>query len=196
MSWLTLSTLSSLQANPSFIKQSIFNLTTNVVSSLGRKIMSFKESLIENNSIKLNVSAANWKDAIKVGTDMLEASGAIQPSYYQAITSSIEELGPYIVIAPNFAMPHARPEDGVNRTAFALVTLADPVYFDGEDEPVKVMVTLAGSNSDEHMEGLMEVTQVLDDEESETGINLDKFLECKNNQDIFNVIDQALALVS
>jgi len=158
--------------------------------------MSFKESLIENNSIKLNVSAANWKDAIKVGTDMLEASGAIQPSYYQAITSSIEELGPYIVIAPNFAMPHARPEDGVNRTAFALVTLADPVYFDGEDEPVKVMVTLAGSNSDEHMEGLMEVTQVLDDEESETGINLDKFLECKNNQDIFNVIDQALALVS
>jgi len=196
MSWLTLSTLSSLQANPSFIKQSIFNLTTNVVSSLGRKIMSFKESLIENNSIKLNVSAANWKDAIKVGTDMLEASGAIQPSYYQAITSSIEELGPYIVIAPNFAMPHARPEDGVNRTAFALVTLADPVYFDGEDEPVKVMVTLAGSSSDEHMEGLMEVTQVLDDEESETGINLDKFLECKNNQDIFNVIDQALALVS
>ena len=92
-------------------------------------------------------------------------------------------------------MPHARPEDGVNRTAFALVTLAEPIYFEGEEEPVKVMVTLAGSSSDEHMEGLMEVTQVLDDEESETGINLDKFLQCKSNQDIFNVIDQALALV-
>lgn len=155
--------------------------------------MSFKESLIENNSIKLNVTAENWKDAIKVGTDMLEASGAINPSYYQAITESIEKLGPYIVIAPNFAMPHARPEDGVNRTAFALVTLAKPVYFDGEEEPVHVMITLAGSSSDEHMEGLMEVTQVLDDEESETGINLDKLLACKSNQDIFNVIDEALA---
>ena len=155
--------------------------------------MSFKESLIENNSIKLNVSAADWRAAIKVGTDMLEASGAIQPSYYQAITGSIEKLGPYICIAPNFAMPHARPEDGVNRTAFALVTLAEPIYFEGEDEPVKVMVTLAGSCSDEHMEGLMEVTQVLDDEESETGINLDKFLQCRNVQDIYNVIDQALA---
>ncbi|MGB5445498.1 MAG: PTS sugar transporter subunit IIA, partial [Psychromonas sp.] len=73
--------------------------------------MSFKESLIANNSIKLNVSAANWEDAIKVGTDMLEASGAIQPSYYQAIVSSIKKLGPYVVIAPRFAMPHARPED-------------------------------------------------------------------------------------
>ncbi len=50
-------------------------------------------------------------------------------------------------------MPHARPEDGVNRTAFALVTLTEPVYFEGEDEPVDVMVTLAGSSSDEHMEG-------------------------------------------
>ena len=155
--------------------------------------MSFKESLIENNSIKLNVTAPNWKEAIKVGTDMLEKSGAINPSYYQAITTSIEKLGPYIVIAPNFAMPHARPEDGVNRTAFALVTLTNPVYFDGEDEPVSVMVTLAGSSSEEHMAGLMEVTQVLDDEESETGINLDKLLECQTNQDILNVIDQALA---
>jgi PTS system ascorbate-specific IIA component len=155
--------------------------------------MTFKESLIENNSIKLNVNASNWKEAIKVGTDMLEKSGAINPSYYQAITSSIEKLGPYIVIAPNFAMPHARPEDGVNRTAFALVTLTNPVYFDGEDEPVSVMVTLAGSSSDEHMAGLMEVTQVLDDEDSETGINLDKLLKCQTNQDIFTVIEQALA---
>jgi len=155
--------------------------------------MSFKESLIENNSIQLNASPTNWKEAIKIGTDMLEASGAINPSYYQAITTSIEKLGPYIVIAPSFAMPHARPEDGVNRTAFALVTLTKPIYFDGEDEPVKVMVTLAGSSSDKHMEGLMEVTQVLDDEESETGINLDKLLACKNNQDVFDVIDKALA---
>ena len=155
--------------------------------------MSFKESLIENNSIKLNVSAANWEEAIKVGTDMLEASGAIQPSYYRAIVSSIKKLGPYVVIAPQFAMPHARPEDGVNRTAFALVTLTEPVYFEGEDEPVDVMVTLAGSSSDEHMEGLMEVTQVLDDEESETGIDLKKLLRCQTNQDVFNVIDLALA---
>lgn len=153
--------------------------------------MSFKESLIENNSIKLNAKAANWQEAIKVGTDMLEKSGAIQPSYYQAITSSIEKLGPYIVIAPNFAMPHARPENGVNKTAFALVTLAEPIDLQGER--VEVMVTLAGSCSDEHMAGLMEVTQILDDEDSETGINLDKLLRCKSNQDIFDVIDKALA---
>ncbi|PJC87113.1 PTS ascorbate-specific transporter subunit IIA [Vibrio sp. HA2012] len=153
--------------------------------------MGFKQSLIDNQSIKLNVKADNWRDAIKVSTDMLEASGAVEPSYYKAIVSSIEKLGPYICIAPDFAMPHARPEDGVNRTAFALVTLAEPLDIEGEQ--VKVMVTLAGSSSDEHMEGLMEVTQVLDDEDSETGVDVEKLLACNSNEDVFAVIDAALA---
>ncbi|EGQ7928804.1 PTS sugar transporter subunit IIA [Vibrio vulnificus] len=158
--------------------------------------MGLKQSLIENNSIKLQAQASNWRDAIKIGTDMLIASGAIEPCYHDAIINSVEELGPYICIAPNLALPHARPENGVNRTAFALVTLETPIYFDGEDEPVDVLITLAGSSSDEHMEGLMEVTQVLDDEESDTGVDLDKLRRCRSLTDVFNVIDDALAMTA
>ncbi|MGR3266134.1 PTS sugar transporter subunit IIA [Vibrio vulnificus] len=158
--------------------------------------MGLKQSLIENNSIKLQAQASNWRDAIKIGTDMLIASGAIEPCYHDAIISSVEELGPYICIAPNLALPHARPENGVNRTAFALVTLETPIYFDGENEPVDVLITLAGSSSDEHMEGLMEVTQVLDDEESDTGVDLDKLRRCRSLTDVFNVIDDALAMTA
>ncbi len=155
--------------------------------------MGLKQSLIDNNSIKLQAQASNWREAIKIGTDLLIASGAIQPSYHDAIISSVEELGPYICIAPNLALPHARPENGVLRTAFALVTLEEPIYFEGEEEPVDVLITLAGSSSDEHMEGLMEVTQVLDDEDSETGVNLDKLRHCRSSSDVFKVIDDALA---
>ncbi|RZR33825.1 PTS sugar transporter subunit IIA [Vibrio vulnificus] len=158
--------------------------------------MGLKQSLIENNSIKLQAQASNWRAAIKIGTDMLIASGAIEPCHHDAIISSVEELGPYICIAPNLALPHARPENGVNRTAFALVTLETPIYFDGEDEPVDVLITLAGSSSDEHMEGLMEVTQVLDDEESDTGVDLDKLRRCRSLTDVFNVIDDALAMTA
>jgi PTS system ascorbate-specific IIA component len=158
--------------------------------------MGLKQSLIDNNSIKLQAQASNWREAIKIGTDMLIASGAIQPSYHDAIISSVEELGPYICIAPNLALPHARPENGVIRTAFTLVTLEEPIYFEGEDEPVDVLITLAGSSSDEHMEGLMEVTQVLDDEDSETGVDLDKLRRCRSKTDVFNVIDEALAVTA
>ena len=153
--------------------------------------MNFKESLINNNSILLQASATDWREAIALGTGMLIKSGAIQQSYHDAIISSIELHGPYIVIAPHFAMPHARPEDGVNHTAFALVTLSTPVFFDGE--PVDVLVTLAGSSSDEHILGLTEVTQILDDPDSETGINLDKVRECFTKDDVYRVIDAALS---
>ena len=151
-----------------------------------------KESLIENNSLKLNQSAADWKAAIKIGTDLLERAGTIEPRYYDTIISNIEKMGPYIILAPGLAMPHARPEEGVIKTSFALVTLKEPVVFEGEDEPVSVLITLAGSDSDKHMEGLMEITQTLDDPDSETGINLDKILRCQTNEEVLAVIDAAL----
>lgn len=149
-----------------------------------------KESLIENNSIKLNQTAANWEEAIKIGTDLLVASGAIEPRYYDNIVSKIKEMGPYIVLAPGLAMPHARPEEGVIRTAFGLTTLAQPVDFDGEQ--ISVLVTLAGSDSDTHMEGIMEITQIFDDPDSEDGVNIQKFLDCKTQEDVLAVIDAAL----
>ena len=149
-----------------------------------------KESLIENNSIKLNQTAANWEEAIKIGTDLLVVSGAIEPRYYDNIVSNIKEMGPYIVLAPGLAMPHARPEEGVIRTAFGLTTLAQPIDFDGEQ--ISVLVTLAGSDSDTHMEGIMEITQIFDDPDSEDGVNIQKFLDCKTQEDVLAVIDAAL----
>ena len=149
-----------------------------------------KESLIENDSIKLNQKAANWEEAIKIGTDLLVKSGAIEPRYYDNIVSKIKEMGPYIVLAPGLAMPHARPEEGVIKTAFGLTTLSEPVDFDGEQ--ISVLVTLAGSDSDTHMEGIMEITQIFDDPDSDDGINIEKFLNCKTKEEVLAVIDAAL----
>ncbi|TGZ98089.1 PTS sugar transporter subunit IIA [Rodentibacter pneumotropicus] len=151
-----------------------------------------KESLIANNSIKLNQTASDWKAAIKIGTDLLEASGAIEPRYYNTIISNIEKMGPYIILAPGLAMPHARPEEGVIKTAFALVTLKEPIYFDGENEPVYVLITLAGSDSDQHMQGLMEITQVLDDPDSDDGVDLNRFRNCNSADEVYAAIDKVL----
>ncbi|QEH45258.1 PTS ascorbate-specific transporter subunit IIA [Aggregatibacter actinomycetemcomitans] len=149
-----------------------------------------KESLIENNSIILNQSASNWEEAIKIGTDLLVASGAIEPRYYDNIVNNIKKLGPYIVLAPGLAMPHARPEEGVIKTAFGLTTLNVPVDLDGES--ISVLLTLAGSDSNSHMEGIMEITQIFDDPNSDDGVNIQKFLDCKTTEEVLAVIDAAL----
>lgn len=155
--------------------------------------MNLKQSLQENQSVKLQQSAADWQEAIKIGTDLLVTSGAVEPRYYDTIIESVKKLGPYIIIAPGLAMPHARPEDGVIRTAFALVTLAEPVSFPGEETPVDIFFTLAGSNADEHVQGLMEITMVLDDPDNlDTGVDLDKIRRCRSAEDVYRVIDAAL----
>lgn len=150
-----------------------------------------KESLIENAAIKLNQQAGSWQEAIKIGTDLLVASGAIEPRYYDNIVAKIEELGPYVILAPGLAMPHARPEEGVVRSAFALVTLQEPVMFDGEEYPVQVLITLAGSDNEQHMQGIMEITQIFEDEDpnSETGVDLSGILKCRTPEEVYAVID-------
>lgn len=127
-----------------------------------------------------------------MGTDLLLASGAIEARYYDAIIHKINELGPYIILAPGLAMPHARPEEGVKRTAFALVTLKEPVYFEGESEGVSVFITLAGSDNDEHMRGIVDITQLVEDSNpnSETGVDLEALLACQNEDDVYRLIEQ------
>ena len=76
-------------------------------------------------------------------------SGAILPEYYDAIIESTEEYGPYYILMPGMAMPHARPEAGVQRDAFSLITLKNPVVFsDGKE--VSVLLALAATSSKIH----------------------------------------------
>ncbi|MEI8672171.1 PTS sugar transporter subunit IIA [Vibrio sp. SA48] len=144
--------------------------------------MKFKDSLVVNDSILLNYEANDWQDAIKIGTDMLERAGAVTDEYYSAILESVYHNGPYFIIAPGLAMPHARPEKGVRDTAFALVTLREPVLFDTQQ--VEVLITLAAKDSDSHIEAMQDIAQAIEDENSETGINLDRFKECKSPDDV------------
>ncbi|EHJ52891.1 PTS sugar transporter subunit IIA [Streptococcus macacae] len=111
--------------------------------------MNLKQALIDNNSIRLGLSAATWEEAVKLSVDPLIESGAVRPEYYDAIIKSTNEYGPYYILTPGMAMPHARPEAGVERDAFSLVTLQKPVTFsDGKE--VSVLLALAATSSRIH----------------------------------------------
>ena len=97
--------------------------------------MNLKQALQENNSIRLGLTAKDWKEAVKLSVEPLIESGAVKPEYYDAIIESTEQYGPYYILMPGMAMPHARPEAGVQRDAFSLITLTEPIQFsDGKDE--------------------------------------------------------------
>lgn len=92
-------------------------------------MLSFKESLITEKSVLLNQHADSWEEAVRIAARPLVESEAVKPEYVDAIIKSTHHYGPYYLLMEGMAMPHARPEDGVNRNAFSLVTFDTPVPF-------------------------------------------------------------------
>jgi PTS system ascorbate-specific IIA component len=128
--------------------------------------MRLTEQLLSLDTIRLQAEAADWEQAVKLGVDLLVRAGAVEPRYHDAIVDMTRELGPWYLLAPGLAMPHARPEQGVKRNAFALVTLRTPVEFGSPDnDPVDVLITLAATDAKTmNEESIVEVATLLDDE--------------------------------
>ena len=109
----------------------------------------------------------DWRDAIRAACAPLVADGTIQKEYVSYIIEKVEELGPYIVIAPEICIPHAERGRGVNRTAMCFMKSETPVRFheDGEHD-ARIFVVLAPADDKEHIQNLMEVSERLSDEET------------------------------
>jgi mannitol/fructose-specific phosphotransferase system IIA component (Ntr-type) len=113
--------------------------------------------------ITVKARASGWRHAVEVSGKKLVSQGIIEPRYVQGMISAVEKLGPYIAIAPGIAIAHARPEDGVVRAGIAVTTLMTPVNFGHEDnDPIYVIVTLAASDHDTHIDAMGELMDVLE----------------------------------
>ena len=126
--------------------------------------MNLKEHLLLRSTIALKARAVDWRGAVKIGTDLLEKAGAVTHRYYEEILKSTEEHGPYYLLAPGIAMPHARPEGGVVETSYALVTLEEPVAFgDPENDPIDIIITLAAVDAaTQNEQAIVQVVTLVD----------------------------------
>lgn len=121
-------------------------------------------TLLTKDTVRVQVEAKNWEDAIRIGGTLLKDVGAISQNYIEEMVKSMKTLGPYIVIAPGIAMPHARPEMGVNKLGLSLITLKQPIFFGNpNNDPVKLVLCLAASNETEHIEAMAELVSLLSD---------------------------------
>lgn len=112
--------------------------------------------------IRCRVKAQTREDVVRLTGELLERSGLTEPRYTAAMNRIIDELGPYVVIAPGVALPHAHPHQGVRRAGLALLTLDAPVVFGHtENDPVWLAIGVAGSDNDVHERALADIAYVL-----------------------------------
>jgi len=110
---------------------------------------------IDTKTIRANVKVKNWQEAVQKSGDLLVAAELVEPRYINAMIETTKELGPYCVIAPGIAIPHARPEMGVMETGFSAITLAEPVEFGNPDnDPVFLVLAFCALDHDSHIKTL------------------------------------------
>ncbi|WP_392561835.1 PTS sugar transporter subunit IIA [Orbus sturtevantii] len=125
----------------------------------------------------------SWQEAICLAANPLLNKGAITQNYINDVIKNIEINGSYIVLVPEIALPHARSNGNVLQTAMSFLKLTHPVTFpDGMS--VTVMFFLASTDSDGHLDVLVELAEILAD---------------KNNQNLFRTAkkqEQILAILN
>ncbi|EGR2462701.1 PTS sugar transporter subunit IIA [Vibrio cholerae] len=140
--------------------------------------------LITSDVIRIYPNAADWKDAVQKSCQALIDNGAVESRYVDAIFRSHEELGPYYVVGPSMAMPHARPEDGVNRLSLAITVIQQGVHFDSEgNDPVKMLVTLAATDSESHVGAIAQLAELFMNEE-----HVEQICNAQTIEDVLAVI--------
>ena len=121
--------------------------------------------MISSNTIALNVEVKDWKEAVRISGNLLVNSGSGEARYIDAMIDAVKTLGPYIVIAPGVALPHARPEDGVIEPCMSLVTLKKPINFGNEfNDPVKLVVAFGTIDHNGHVKAISKLARIIGDE--------------------------------
>ena len=128
--------------------------------------VSLLQDLLSEDNVSFHYPAETWEDVIRHGGQLMVDAGFIEPTYTEAMIDVVRNMGPYIVLAPGLAMPHARPEMGAKQVGTALVTLEKPIDFGSpENDPVSVAVFLCAPNKDEHIQLLTDIATLFEDEE-------------------------------
>lgn len=122
-------------------------------------------SVFDERFVQVIEQPLSWEQALQASGDLLKNYGKIEQQYIDTMIANVHELGPYIVIAPRVAMPHARPENGVNEKGISVVTLKEPIHFSEDPaHTVSLIVCLAAVDSNSHLELLQTVSGWLADE--------------------------------
>ncbi|HEY0210734.1 PTS sugar transporter subunit IIA [Acerihabitans sp.] len=141
---------------------------------------------INESNVRLIDRAEDWQSAVALSVQPLIDQKAVESRYLQAIFAMHQQIGPYYVLGEGIAMPHARPEEGVIKTALSLVIVSQGVAFGSEDnDPVYIIFALAAVDSHSHIEMIVSLSKLFCDE---AAVNTLK--RAQNEQEILALLRQ------
>jgi transcriptional antiterminator/mannitol/fructose-specific phosphotransferase system IIA component (Ntr-type) len=144
------------------------------------------QDMLQAKTIQMMEGISDWEEAVKTAAYPLLENGSIEPAYIDAMIANIKALGPYVVIGPETAIPHARPEQGVNKAGMSLLKLDTPVNFlQDEKYPVRLVFCIAAPDNKTHLKALAQLTKMLNEKN-----NLGQLIEANSIEEITALVQQ------
>ncbi|NAO99290.1 transcription antiterminator BglG, partial [Halomonas sp. MG34] len=122
--------------------------------------------LLTQETICFTDEVLDWQKAIMEASQPLIQSNKVDKRYVNAMITNVEEVGTYIHIGKGIAIPHARPEDGVNQLGMSFLRTRKPVLLlDQDDHKIDIFICLAAVDSEAHLKALAQLTKILGDKD-------------------------------
>lgn len=144
------------------------------------------KEIIEKGHVSFHERFTSWEDAIRASYVPLLEDHIVEDVYVQAVIDCVKKYGPYIVIVPDIAMPHATENaQGCHGTAIAFMKVEESVDFDPQDDDKKARLffSLAACDHAQHMQNIQELMNVLMNE-----AYVEKLGKAKSLQDLKEIV--------
>lgn len=126
--------------------------------------------LYEQRHYNLVDGPLEWREALREGIRPLVADECVSPEYGDCLIANVERHGPYIVLVPGLAMPHAMEGAvGTNRSAISFMRVREPVHFGDptdEETSARVFFTLSDVDPESHLRNMRRLAAVMSNEDA------------------------------
>ena len=170
-------------------KEKIYHYVQNkLVKDMKRKVddRPMLSELLTKEYIRISDEKMDWQAAIRQAAKPLLDHEKIEESYIQAMIKKVQDYGAFIHIGKGIALPHARPEDGVNKIGMSLLKVTQPIcLLDDPAHEVQLFICLAAVDNETHLRALSSLTKILSNKEY-----LNQLLQAQTIEEILNVIEK------
>lgn len=151
-----------------------------------KEIVPVLEQLITKETYQVSSQKLGWKEAIRLAAKPLLDQDKITENYPEAMIQKVEEFGPFINLGKGVAIPHARPDEGVNEIGMSMLVLEEPIYLlDNPEQEVRLLICIAAIDNESHLKALSHLTTILRDKN-----HVQTLISSKNYDDIKMIIKQ------
>lgn len=139
--------------------------------------------ILTSDKVQIKDHVEHWSEAIDIAAQPLLNQRYFEQQYITSMIDSVKSLGPYIVIAPEIAIAHARPDSHVHKVGLSLLKLNQHINFSEEGHFASLVFVLSAVDNTAHLEILKQLAQILGNNQT-----VEALLAAQNNTDIINIL--------